>query len=77
MLGRPLFTDIAQCMNNYPVAQRFEDARKESTVLDVTIDYTLTWKFRPTLVKLRMLSSPDHATQYVVLSFETMTLTSP
>jgi photoactive yellow protein len=67
VLGHPLFTDVAQCMNNFLVAQCFQDAREERTVLDSTIDYVLTWKFRPTPVKLRMLSSPQHATQYVVL----------
>lgn len=67
VLGRPLFTDIAQCMNNYMVAQRFEDASAEGVPLDATIDYLLTWRMRPTKVKLRMLSAPGVDTRYVLL----------
>ena len=66
-LGRPLFTVVAQCMNNYLVAQRFDDARNENKPLDATINYVLTWSMRPTNVKLRMLSSPEYSTRYVLL----------
>lgn len=67
VLGQPLLTDIAQCMNNYLVAQRFEDAASNNQPLDETIDFVLTWRMRPTKVKLRMLWAPGVATRYVLL----------
>lgn len=67
VLGHQLFTDIAQCMNNYLVAQRFEDASAAGEPLDATIDYVLTWRIKPCKVTLRMLSDPAVATRYLVL----------
>jgi photoactive yellow protein len=67
VLGRPLFTEIAQCMNNYLVAQRFEDALAAGAELDATIDYVLTWRMRPTRVRLRLLQAPAQPLRYVVL----------
>lgn len=67
VLGKPLFTDVAQCMNNFMVAQQFEDAALARSPLDATIDYLLTWRMRPTKVKLRMLYAPDTDTRYVLL----------
>ncbi len=65
--GRPFFTEIAQCMNNYLVAQRFDDAASRGVPLDITIDYVLTWRMDPTPVKLRLLSSPGSAMRYVLI----------
>ena len=42
VLGHPLFTVVAPCMNNFLVAQRFEDAATHGSTLDATIDYVLT-----------------------------------
>jgi len=67
VLGRPLFTEVAQCMNNFMVAQRFEDAATARSPLDATIDYLLTWRMRPTKVRLRMLCAPGIDTRYVLL----------
>ena len=67
VIGQPLFTQVAQCMNNFLVAQRFDDAVAAGQALDDTIDYMLTWRMRPTPVKLRMLHDPDFATRYVLL----------
>lgn len=67
VIGRPLFTEIAQCMNNFMVAQRIEDALAAGQALDATIDYTLTWRMRPTPVKLRMLTSVEPRAAYVLL----------
>ena len=36
VLGHPLFTVVAPCMNNYLVAQRFEDAAADGSPLDST-----------------------------------------
>jgi photoactive yellow protein len=68
VLGRPLFGVVAQCMNNFMVAQRFEDAARDRTRLDETIDYVLTLRMRPIKVKLRLLSLPDAALSYVLIN---------
>lgn len=67
VIGHPLFTEVAQCMNNYLVAQRFEDARAAAQPLDETLDFTLTWRMRPTRTRLRLLWAPGHALGYVLL----------
>jgi photoactive yellow protein len=66
VIGSQLFTEVAQCMNNFMVAQRFLDARESASPLDETIDFVLTWRMRPTPVKLRLLSNPDIALQYLL-----------
>jgi photoactive yellow protein len=67
VLGQPLFTNVAPCMNNFMVAQRFEDAQDDGTVLDDTIDYVLTLRMRPVKVALRLLAAPDSAIRYVLV----------
>jgi photoactive yellow protein len=67
VLGQPLFTNVAPCMNNFMVAQRFEDAQEDSSVLDDTIDYVLTLRMRPVKVALRLLSNPGGASRYVLV----------
>ena len=67
VLGSPLFTVVAPCMNNFMVAQRFEDAAAAGAVLDDTIDYVLTLRMRPVRVKLRLLADPAQATRYVLV----------
>lgn len=67
VLGYDLFAAVAPCMNNYLVAQRFEDALSETQTLDATIDYVLTLRMRPVKVKLRLLASPDSALRYVMV----------
>lgn len=67
VLGQPLFTNVAPCLNNFMVAQRFEDAQDGSSGLDDTIDYVLTLRMRPVKVKLRLLSEPGSALRYVLV----------
>ena len=67
VLGQALFTHVAPCMNNFMVAQRFEDAAGGATALDDTIDYVLTLRMRPVKVKLRLLSDPAQAMRYVLI----------
>ncbi len=67
VLEHALFTEVAPCMNNYLVAQRFVDATQAGQVLDVVIDYVLTLRMRPTRVKLRLLSTPRHHYAYVLV----------
>lgn len=67
VLEQPFFTSVAPCMNNFLVAQRFEDALADGTPLDDTIDYVLTLRMRPTRVKLRLLALPGAALRYVLV----------
>jgi len=67
VLGHPLFTVVAPCMNNFMVAQRFEDAQDDGGMLDATIDYVLTLRMRPVKVKLRLLAAPASPTRYVLV----------
>ena len=67
VVGHPLFTSVAPCMNNFLVAQRFEDALATGEPLDATIDYVLTLRMRPVKVKLRLLAGQGGALSYVVL----------
>lgn len=67
IIDQPMFTHVAQCMNNYMVAQRFENALAARQRLDDTIDYVLTLRMRPTKVKLRLLSIPDMRLRYLLV----------
>jgi photoactive yellow protein len=67
VLGQPLFTNVAPCLNNFMVAQRFEDAQDDGTALDAIIDYVLTLRMRPVKVALRLLAAPDQAVRYVLV----------
>ena len=55
VLGRPFFEAVGQCMNNFLVAQRFEDEPE----LDDVIPFVLTLRMRPTPVRLRLMASPS------------------
>jgi photoactive yellow protein len=59
VVGLHVFTQLAQCMNNFMVAQRFEDAILNNMALDETLDYVLTWRMRPTPILLRLLWNPQ------------------
>ncbi len=67
VLGHPLFTVVAPCMNNFMVAQRFDDAEAEGAVLDLTLPYVLTLRMRPTKVQLRLLASAGARCRYVLV----------
>lgn len=67
VIGEPLFTNVAPCLNNFMVAQRFEDAAADASELDDTIDYVLTLRMRPIKVKLRLLASADATMRYVLV----------
>lgn len=71
VLGLPLFTTVAPCMNNYLVAQRFEDAAAAGVALDATIDYVLTLRMRPVKVALRLLAAPGASLRYVLVNRKT------
>ncbi len=67
VVGHPLFTVVAPCMNNFLVAQRFDDALAGAAPLDVVIDYVLTLRMRPVKVKLRLLAVPAQPVRYVLV----------
>ena len=67
VVGHPLFTVVAPCMNNFMIAQRFDDTAAESSTLDTTIDYVLTLRMRPVKVKLRLLAVPGGSCRYVLV----------
>ena len=54
-------------MNNFLVAQRFEDAAATGDALDATIDYVLTLRMRPVKVQLRLLAEPLATMRYVLV----------
>jgi photoactive yellow protein len=63
VLGRHFFHDVAPCMNNYLVAQRLEDEAE----LDETIPYVLTFRMRPTPVRLRLLRRRGGALSWILI----------
>ena len=67
VLGHPFFTSVAPCMNNFLVAQRFEDALATGDTLDATLDYVLTLRMKPVKVKLRLLAGSTGAMRYVLI----------
>jgi photoactive yellow protein len=67
VLGHPFFSEVAQCMNNYLVAQRFVDALADGEVLDSTLPFVLTLRMRPTPVTLRLLAAPGRALRFVLV----------
>lgn len=67
VINQPFFTAVAPCMNNFMVAQRFEDAATSDTALDVTVDYVLTLRMRPVKVRLRLLAGQNLSRRYVLV----------
>ena len=67
VLGQDLFLAVAPCMNTFMVAQRFADARADSTPLDATINYVLTLRMRPVKVRLRLLRASSSTHSYVLV----------
>jgi photoactive yellow protein len=65
VLGRSFFEEVGQCMNNFMVAQRFED----ETFLDENIPYVLTLRMRPTPVRLRILAAPTERLNYILIQW--------
>lgn len=63
VVGVPFFDTVAQCMNNFMVAQRFEDEPE----LDDIFPYVLTLRMRPTKVRLRLLATAKALRRYVLI----------
>lgn len=67
VLNLPLFTVVAPCMNNFLVAQRYEDALEQESLLDATIPYVLTLRMEPVKVHLRLLANPVVPLRYLLV----------
>ncbi len=63
LIGTDFFLNTAQCMNNFMVAQRLKDEAE----LDATLDYVLTFRMRPTPVRLRLLRSASASRRYLLI----------
>ena len=63
VMGVPFFDAVAQCMNNFMVAQRFEDEPN----IDAIVPYVLTLRMRPTKVRLRLLAQSGMQRRYVLI----------
>ena len=63
VIGVPFFDAVAQCMNNFMVAQRFEDEPE----IDDIIPYVPTLRMRPTRVRLRLLAAPGTPRRYILI----------
>jgi photoactive yellow protein len=67
VLGQHLFVELAPCLNNYLVAGRFDEALEQGALLDETLPYVLTFRMRPTRVRLRLIASSGHDIRYVLV----------
>lgn len=67
VMGQHVFVELAPCLNNYLVAGRFEEAKESSQGLDITMPYVLTFRMRPTRVRMRLLAAPDQALRYILI----------
>ncbi|WP_423822321.1 hypothetical protein V5738_18535 [Salinisphaera sp. SPP-AMP-43] len=63
VFGATFFATIGQCMNNFMVAQRFEDEPD----LDAIVPFVLTLRMRPTPVRLRLLQASDVERRYILV----------
>lgn len=63
VLGTHYFSVTAQCMNNFMVAQRFEDEAE----IDAIIEYVLTLRMRPTPVRLRLLKARQADRRFILI----------
>lgn len=62
-LGKNFFTQVAPCVNNFMVAERYSS----DTVVDEIIDYIFTYRVKATKVKLRIIVKPDREHQYLLV----------
>lgn len=67
VINADLFSTVAPCMNNFLVAQKFEDVVDEKVELDEIMDFVLTLRMKPTSVKLRLISSPQLPINYIII----------
>ena len=63
VLGQHFFLTVAVCMNNFMVGQRYEDEAE----IDAVIDYVLTFRMRPTPVRMRLIKRPNLRRNYLLI----------
>ena len=63
VLGKPMFAEVAPCMDNALVGERFVAGGE----LDETLDYLLTLRMRPTRVRLRLLARPSDDVRWILV----------
>lgn len=62
--GNNFFTEVAPCTNNKLFYGQFQDGMDEGE-LDMEMDYTFTYKMKPTNVKIRLYHDQDSETNWV------------
>lgn len=67
VFGQHVFIELAPCMNNYLVAGRFEEVSQGAGPLDTVLPYVLTFRMRPTKVRLRLLDSGEGGMRYILV----------
>lgn len=67
VIGQHVFIELAPCMNNYLVAGRFEEVHLGADALDTVLPYVLTFRMRPTKVRLRLLDSATGSMRYILV----------
>lgn len=66
-IGQHVFVELAPCMNNFMVATRFEEARASGQAIDALLPYVLTFRMRPTRVRLRLLWQPGSELAFIAV----------
>lgn len=61
VIGRKLFDEVAPCMNNFMIAERFRSGEE----LDETVNYVFTLRMSPTPVRLRLIRRLGKARMYL------------
>lgn len=67
VVGQQVFVELAPCLNNYLVAGRFEEAQSAGVALDLVLPYVLTFRMRPTPVRLRLLARPGESLRHILV----------
>ncbi|MFB6354910.1 MAG: PAS domain-containing protein [bacterium] len=62
--GQNFFTEVAPCTNNQLFYGQFQDGMEKGE-LDMEMDYTFTYKMKPTNVKIRLFHDQDSETNWV------------
>ena len=66
VVGRHFFTDVAPCTNNRLLYGRFKTGVAEGR-LDLTMDYTFTYKMAPRVVSLRLARDGSSQTNWLLV----------
>lgn len=67
VIGRHFFTEVAPCTNNNILRGRFEEGVAMEG-LDCTVDYTFTYKMRPTPVRIRLRRDGPSKTNWMIIT---------